>query len=174
MVEARKILPFAALAAALYTLARPAPRVEAAAPTAPPPPVPQPIVTPPPPPPPPPIEAPTPPPTAPTAPPPSPFTPSFEEVRPCQPGPPPQCPGGFNLILGSDCRYYCVEPNAPGVWYMADAFKNARYIVQGSGVDPVLGGCVIVCYMDGSTYGTNCPDDIYFSETRKCFGAARA
>jgi hypothetical protein len=33
MVEIRKILPFAALAAALYVLARPAPRVEAVAPT---------------------------------------------------------------------------------------------------------------------------------------------
>jgi hypothetical protein len=105
------------------------------------------------------------------------FTPPPPTVQfqPCQPGTPPaQCPSGWKQVLGSDCRYYCEDPNAPGRWILADAFANARYIFYGGGVDPLLGGCLIVCYMDGSTYGTNCPDNVYLSETRKCFEAARA
>jgi len=102
MVEARKILPLAALAAALYVLSRPAPRVEAAAPppapTPPPLPAPQPIVTPPPPapapapvPPPPPAPAPTPPPiVAPPAPAPAP--PEVVAPTPPPPAAPPPAP----------------------------------------------------------------------------------
>jgi hypothetical protein len=105
----RKVLPIATLAAALYILTRPAPRVEAVAPTpppivapppppSPPPPAPQPIVTPPPPPPAP-TPAPTPPPpevvTPPPPPPPPPYQPPPEiPIEVLQPGCPASLPMG--------------------------------------------------------------------------------
>lgn len=80
MVEARKILPLAVLAAAFYVLTRPAPRVEAA-------PAPTPVPTPVPIPPPPPVVV-TPPPPAPSPPPPSPPPPE----APPPPSPPVEAP----------------------------------------------------------------------------------